>query len=181
MTIRIASTGALATALVALAAGPVLAHVEPDPSTVKPGKTTTVEFVVEEGCGESPTVKLTFRVPKRAKDATPVEKAGWTATSSGREIVFEGGPSPSAEESDAFTISFTAPKKKGELVWKVVQECEEGISRWIDTSEGADNPRRSSAWARRWARTRTITRAALPQRQPRAARSFARFSVITAT
>ena len=121
-------------------AGAAAAHIEPDPNQVDPGAKATVEFSVEHGCDTSPTVKLTFKIPKGVKKATPEAKDGWDATVKGKTIVFEGGPSPAADAEDTFAISFKAPKTKTVLVWKVIQNCEEGIIRWIDTSKTAEEP-----------------------------------------
>jgi uncharacterized protein YcnI len=130
---------AVAAGAVLLVAAPAAAHVEPEPNRVKPGKEATVEFTTEHGCEGSPTIKMTFRVPKGVTDAAPVEQAGWTGTVEGRKVVFSGGPAP-GDEPAPFSISFTAPDKKGEMVWKVVQQCEEGVDRWIETDPEGDKP-----------------------------------------
>lgn len=137
---RVASGALLALGVVVLTAAPAAAHVEPDPSRVEPGDEATVAFVVEHGCDESPTTKLTFKIPKGVKDAEPVEKDGWSATTKGKTVVFEDPASSDVVEEDAFSISFTAPNKTTVLAWKVVQKCEVGSIRWIDTSEDAENP-----------------------------------------
>jgi periplasmic copper chaperone A len=129
---------AIATAgTVLLVAGPAFAHVEPDPSRVKPGKKTTVEFTPEHGCGESVTTRMVFKVPKGAKSATPVELDGWTATQGSGKITFASDRVPDEEAS--FGITFTAPKTKTLLAWKVVQECQDGVTRWIEGPKG-ENP-----------------------------------------
>ena len=58
---------------------------------------------------------------------------------SGGTVVFEGGPL-GAHTPDTFSITFTAPKKKTVLVWKVIQNCVVGVTRWIDTSKNANEP-----------------------------------------
>jgi uncharacterized protein YcnI len=130
---------AFAVAGLALLAAPALAHIEPDPNQVKPGKHVTVEFNVEHGCGTSPTIKLTFQVPKGVKSVEPQGKDGWQATASGGTVVFSGG-TLDAHTPDIFAIAFTAPKTKGLLAWKVIQQCETGKVRWIDRAKGAENP-----------------------------------------
>jgi hypothetical protein len=82
---------------------------------------------------------MTFRVPKVVTDAAPVEKDGFTATTKGRTIEFSGGSIPGEDEAP-FEISFTAPDEKTELVWKVVQRCEVGVERWIETDPEGDKP-----------------------------------------
>lgn len=135
MAVAVLTAGALA-----VAAAPAFAHVEPEPNRVKPGKQVTVEFTPEHGCGEdSPTTTMTFQVPKGVTDAEGVAPEGWEASTSGRKVVFEGGTLPYHDEA-SFGISFTAPSKKTVLAWKVVQGCEEGSVRWIETGHDAENP-----------------------------------------
>jgi len=120
-----------------LAATPAGAHIETDPSRIEPGASATVAFLVQHGCDESPTVKLKFRIPKGAADVEPQAKDGWTARTKGNTVVFAGGPLDHDTE-DSFALSFTVPDTPTVLVWKVIQKCEEGVIRWIDTSEGAE-------------------------------------------
>jgi len=111
------------------------AHVEPVPTSVKPAKAATVAFTPEHGCEDSPIVEMKFLVPKGAKDASPVAKDGWTTRSTARVVTFSGGSMPS-DATDAFSISFTAPKAKGVLTWKIIQRCEQGVERWIEPQSG---------------------------------------------
>jgi hypothetical protein len=136
--VRVAMVGALAGALVVAWAAQAGAHVEADPARVKPGKSVAVEFVNEHGCGNTPTTSMEFKVPKGVTDAQPAEKDGFTATAEDGTILFEG-ESADAEE-DSFAILFTAPSKKGLLIWKVVQRCDQKVIRWIDTEDGAKYP-----------------------------------------
>ena len=136
--LRAATVAALAGACVVVWAAQALAHIEPDPARVKPGKSATVEFVVEHGCGTSPTTRLALKIPKGVTDAQPEAKDGFTASVKGETITFEG-QSADAEE-DTFAVTFTAPSKKGLLTWKIVQRCGEKVIRWIDTAEGTEHP-----------------------------------------
>jgi len=136
--LRGATVVALAGAFVTVWAAQALAHVEPDPARVKPGKSATVKFVVEHGCSKTPTTSLAFKIPKGVTDAQPEPKDGFTTSVKGGTITFEG-QSADAEE-DTFAITFTAPSKKGLLTWKVVQRCGEKVVRWIDTSDSAKYP-----------------------------------------
>src|SRR5581483_5107720 len=115
------------------------AHIDPEPSRVKPGATGTVAFHVEHGCDQSPTIKLTFKIPKGATKVATVTKPGWDATIAKGIVVFDGG-SLAATTPDTFSITFTAPKKKTVLAWKVLQQCEGSVIRWIDTAKDAENP-----------------------------------------
>jgi periplasmic copper chaperone A len=137
---RLTVLGTVVVTLVVLA--PIAAaHIEPDPSRVEPGATATVAFTVEHGCDESPTVELAFKVPKTVKTKTvePEPKDGWETNLDGRTVTFTGGPLD-AETEDSFSITFTAPKKTTTLKWKIVQTCDEGTIRWIDTSHDAEHP-----------------------------------------
>jgi len=132
---RTAVAAAIAAGALMMTIGPAGAHVEPDPTSVKPGKAVTVAFTPEHGCDDSPITKMTFRVPRGARNATPEPKDGWEATTAGRTITFSGGSMPS-DDTDAFSISFTAPKSKVLLSWKVIQACEDGVERWIEGPDG---------------------------------------------
>ncbi|MEX2254309.1 MAG: DUF1775 domain-containing protein [Acidimicrobiia bacterium] len=137
-TTRRVAAVALATAgALVLAAGPAFAHVEADPTRVKPGKEATVEFAPEHGCDESVTTVMDFRVPNGVTDATPEALQGWSATTKGKRIVFTSDSVP--DEETSFPITFTAPDKKTVLAWKVIQRCQEGVERWIQGVDG-DTP-----------------------------------------
>ncbi len=127
-----AAIGAGALLVTAIPAG---AHVEPDPSSVKPGKTVTVGFTPEHGCEVSPIISMRFRVPRGVKNATAEPKDGWQTTATARTITFSGSSMPSGATS-AFAISFTAPPTKRVLSWKVIQSCEVGVERWIQRPDG---------------------------------------------
>lgn len=133
-TCRLGAVAIAAAAVVMLVAGPAFAHVEPDPTRVKPAKLATVEFAPEHGCGESVTTRMTFKVPKGAKNAKPVALEGWTATASGGKIIFASDKVP--DEETSFGITFTAPKTRTLLAWKVVQQCQDGVERWIEGPKG---------------------------------------------
>ena len=136
---RFAAVATLVGGCVLATALPASAHIEPKPARVKPGATATIAFNVEHGCATSPTVMLTFKIPKGATKVATVAKAGWTGTVAKGTVVFSGGSLP-ATTQDTFSISFTAPNKKTVLAWKVLQQCEQGVNRWIDTAKGAQFP-----------------------------------------
>lgn len=137
--VRLLTAAVAGVAMLVLIAGPAAAHIIPAPSSIKPGARATVAFNIEHGCGTSPTTKLTFKIPKLAKRVIPVAKTGWKEHVGGGTVVFAGGPL-GAHTEDTFSITFTAPKKKTVLVWKVIQQCVVGVTRWIDTSKNADEP-----------------------------------------
>lgn len=136
---RIAAAVAVVGACVLAMAIPASAHIDPDPAKVKPGAAATVAFNVEHGCEASPTIMLTFKITKGATKVVPVPKDGWTASVAKGTVVFSGG-SLAATTQDTFSIAFKAPNKKTVLAWKVIQQCEQGVTRWIDTAKGAEFP-----------------------------------------
>ena len=136
---RVLTVTLVAAGTVALLAGTAAAHIEPDPASVKPGKTATVAFGVEHGCDDSPTTGLEFKIPKGAKKVEAVDKDGWETSVTKKTVTFDGGSLPS-EQPDEFSIKFTAPSKKTDLTWKVVQTCEAGVTRWIEKSEDDEHP-----------------------------------------
>jgi uncharacterized protein YcnI len=136
---RLITVTLVAASALALAVGTASAHVEPDPASVKPGRTATVAFNVEHGCDGSPTTSLRFRIPNGATDVEAVAKDGWTTKVTARTVAFTGGSQPGDEPTD-YSIRFTAPSDKTDLVWKVIQRCETGVTRWIEPSEQDEFP-----------------------------------------
>lgn len=134
--IPVALIGVVATFTFAVPAG---AHIEPYPSSVKPGSTNTVEFGIEHGCDGSPTTKLAFQIPKGASKVTPQGATGWTGEVTGRVVAFTGGPLDANTSRKIGEIEFTAPKKTGTLYWKVVQTCEVGETRWLSKNKKSDH------------------------------------------
>jgi uncharacterized protein YcnI len=131
---RAAVATLVATGAFVLSALPAWAHVEPDPARVRPGKKVTVEFTPADACDGSVTTQMRFRVPAGVTGAKPVQQPGWSATVAGRTITFASDKVPDAETS--FGITFTAPKSKTLLSWKVVQGCQDGLVRWIQGPKG---------------------------------------------
>lgn len=107
---------------------------------------------VPHGCKGSPTVKIRVRIPEGLIGVKPQPKAGWKLdtikgdyTSSYtlhgaevkagvKEIVWSGGPLPDEHYDEFMFISYLtdALKPNTTLHFPVVQECEEGVARWID-------------------------------------------------
>ena len=144
----------LAPALLALAAGPALAHVtlEAQEAAV-PGSYKAV-FRVGHGCEGKPTIKIRVQIPEGVIAVKPQPKPGWTLekvkgayaksydyygtpTSEGvKEVVWTGG-SLADDEYDEFVLRayLTGDLKTGTtLYFPVVQECPDGAAeRWIET------------------------------------------------
>lgn len=109
-------------------------------------------FSVPHGCNGSATTKIRVRIPEGVVGVKPQPKAGWTLqtvkgdyakphtlrgaqVSSGvKEVVWTGGPLLD-EHYDEFVFSgylsgTLTPNTT--LYFPVVQECEQGVARWID-------------------------------------------------
>ncbi|MDP2358851.1 MAG: DUF1775 domain-containing protein [Beijerinckiaceae bacterium] len=102
---------------------------------------------VPHGCNGSPTLRLRMRLPKAVTGFRPQPKEGWTITLSGegatREVAWSGRLSATQTGSFAVSIDIDASVKPGQIVYfPVVQECEKGVSRWIDVKgrPSADSP-----------------------------------------
>ena len=70
----LASAGVVVAALLAIA-GPVSAHIDPDPAQARAGSRVTVGFTVEHGCEGSPTTQLDMRLPE-ALESTIFARGG---------------------------------------------------------------------------------------------------------
>ena len=140
------------TALAALSASPAAAHVTLENKQAAVGSYYKAVFAVPHGCAGSPTVKLRVQIPEGVIGVKPMPKPGWTVetvkgkyaveyehhgskVSEGvKEIVWSGGKLAD-DNFDEFVISTFLTdtlKPNTTLYFPVVQECEQGMSRWID-------------------------------------------------
>lgn len=108
---------------------------------------------VPHGCKGSPTISVRVQIPDGVTGVKPQPKPGWTVatvkaklaqpvdnghggqiTEGVREIVWSGGRLQD-EHYDEFAFMARLPKAANTtLYFPVVQECEQGVSRWIDRS-----------------------------------------------
>jgi periplasmic copper chaperone A len=134
--------------VVAISVGAVLlggsgtadAHIDPKPASVKPGSTTTVTFSVTHGCKESPTTKLSIKLPAGVKASNPGAPKGFTGEIENNVATFTGGTL--AAKGD-FKLTLTFPKEVGVLSFPTVQTCDKGSTSWIGISTKA-NPKPDS-------------------------------------
>ena len=143
-------------ALAALVVSPASAHVTLEKRQAPVGSYYKAVFAVPHGCAGSPTVKLRVQIPEGVIGIKPMPKPGWTldmvkgkyATeyelhgsklSEGvKEVVWSGGKLPD-DHYDEFVMSTFLTgglKPNSTLYFPVVQECEQGVSRWIDIPAG---------------------------------------------
>jgi uncharacterized protein YcnI len=144
-------------ALAALAASPAIAHVTLEKRQAPVGSYYKAVFAVPHGCSGSATVKLRVQIPEGVIGIKPMPKPGWTLeTVKGKyateyelhgsklsegvkEVVWSGGKLPEHHYDEFVVSTFLTGglKPNSTLYFPVVQECEQGVSRWIDIpSEG---------------------------------------------
>jgi uncharacterized protein YcnI len=135
------------------------AHVTLETQSAPVGSFYKAVLRVPHGCAGSPTRKLRVRVPDGLLDAKPEPKAGWTLTTSTgnydkayslygrpvksgvREITWTGELPDAFYDEFVFVGYLAKDLPVGKiLAIPVVQECAQGVSRWIDApSSGAGN------------------------------------------
>jgi uncharacterized protein YcnI len=143
----------------ALSAAPAAAHVLLENKEAAVGSQIKAVFIVPHGCSNTDTLKLRVKIPEGVIAVEPESKEGWTvATTKGKyaadydyqggkvsegvqEVDWSGGRVP-AKTRDTFTVDLVLTdtlKPDTTLYFPVVQECEQGVSRWIEIPpEGSD-------------------------------------------
>lgn len=142
----------------ALAASPAAAHITLETKQATVGSYYKAVFAVPHGCKGSPTVKIRVQIPEGVIAVKPMPKAGWSVDvvegkyaseydyhgnklSSGvKEVSWSGGKLPDHNYDEFVISSFltSSLKPNTTLYFPVVQECETGVSRWIEIpTEGA--------------------------------------------
>ena len=142
----------LLTAVAVLAASSASAHVTLETRQATIGSSYKAVFAVPHGCAGSATIKVRVQIPEGVIAVKPMPKAGWNVeTIKGKyaadyaydgaklsegvkEVVWSGGKLPD-DNYDEFVLSTFlsgALKPNTTLYFPVVQECEQGISRWIE-------------------------------------------------
>ena len=139
-------------AVAVLSAPAANAHVTLQGREATIGSSYKAVFMVPHGCAGSATDKIRVQIPEGVIDAKPMPKAGWNLEvikgkyaseydfhgaklSEGvKEVVWSGGKLPD-DFYDEFVVStfLTGTLKPNTVLYfPVVQECEQGVSRWID-------------------------------------------------
>jgi len=135
-----------------LAASSASAHISLENKQATVGGYYKAVFTVPHGCAGSATVKIRVQVPEGVIGVKPMPKAGWnievikgkyaadydfhgSKLSEGvKEVMWSGGKLLD-QNYDEFVISSYLTdglKPNTTLYFPVVQECEQGVSRWID-------------------------------------------------
>ena len=138
--------------LATLAMSPATAHITLEAKQATIGASYKAVFAVPHGCAGSATIKIRVQIPEGVIAVKPMPKAGWNVESiSGKyateydyhgrkfsegvtEVDWSGGKL-SDQNYDEFVIhTFLTDtlKPNTTLYFPVVQECEQGVSRWIE-------------------------------------------------
>lgn len=147
-------TTILAAALFVLAAGSASAHVTLEAGEAPAGSTYKAILRVPHGCEGAATVKVTVRIPEGVIAVKPMPHAGWsvetvkgkyakaydyygTALDQGVTEISWSGSLPD-EYYDEFVLRGMLANEltaHSTLYFLVVQECENGVERWIEIPE----------------------------------------------
>lgn len=149
-------------ALALAAAAPASAHITLETRAAAVGSYYKAVLRVPHGCKGSATTAVKVRIPEGVISIKPQPKAQWkidmtkgdyaaaytlhgaTITSGVKELSWTGGPLPDDYYDEFVFQAYLAPSLKAgdTLYFPVVQECEQGVDRWIDTSgaKDVDNP-----------------------------------------
>jgi uncharacterized protein YcnI len=139
-------------ALATIAAWPASAHITLENRQATIGEGYKAVFMVPHGCAGSATVKIRVQIPEGVIAVKPMPKPGWNveaikgkyaaeydyhgskSAEGVKEVVWSGGKLAD-DNYDEFVIStfLTAGLKPNTMLYfPTVQECEQGVSRWID-------------------------------------------------
>jgi len=139
-----------------LAATSASAHISLENRQATIGAPYKAVFAVPHGCAGSATIKIRVQIPEGVIAAKPMPKAGWSLDvvngkyaaqydyhggklSEGvKEVVWSGGKLPDHNYDEFVVSTFLTGglKPNSMLYFPVVQECEQGIIRWIDIPDG---------------------------------------------
>lgn len=146
------NVSALLGAMMLAACGTASAHITLETSEAPLSSTYKAVLRVGHGCDGSPTIAIRVRIPDGMIAVKPMPKQGWELTTKiepypepvkyfevmltegVREIAWTGGKLPD-EWYDEFVFRGRLPDDEGAgttLWFPVVQECEQGIHRWIE-------------------------------------------------
>jgi periplasmic copper chaperone A len=142
---------AFCAAMLFVAPGAALAHVTLEQQEAPAESTYKAVLRVGHGCEGSPTTAIRVRIPDGVIAVKPMPKPGWELetkrepyaepvayyddmlTEGVREIIWSGGTLPD-DWYDEFVFRVRLPKGEpgSTLYFPTVQECAEGVHRWIE-------------------------------------------------
>jgi len=149
--------GALSAAIIAVATT-ALAHSTLETSQASPNSTYKGVLRVPHGCKGSDTTAVRVQIPDGVLDVKPMPKPGWRLevrqggydhpqTLNGakvdrgvREISWSGGDLPDAYYDEfIFRAYLSSSLKAGDtLYFPTIQECKQGMTRWIEKTDSDD-------------------------------------------
>jgi uncharacterized protein YcnI len=139
-----------------LVASSAHAHITLENRQATVGSGYKAVFAVPHGCAGSATIKIRIQIPEGVIAVKPMPKPGWsletvkgkystpydyhgTTLSEGvKEVMWSGGKLAD-DNYDEFVLSTFLTgslKPNTTLYFPVVQECEQGTSRWIEIPQG---------------------------------------------
>lgn len=140
-------------------ASPAFAHITLDNQQAVVGSYYKAVFKVPHGCKGSPTTRIRVQIPPGVISVKPQPKAGWKlalvqgkyarsyalhgaqVTSGVREVSWSGNLPDNYYDEFMFQAYLTSDLPAGTVVrFPVVQECEKGVSRWIETGDQSEQP-----------------------------------------
>lgn len=155
---RLLQFASVATALSAVCL-PASAHVVLANAQSSPGNYYKAVFSAAHGCKGSPTVRIRIRIPDGVIAVKPQPKPGWkletsegdypkayslhgAQVSSGVREVSWAGLLPDAYFDEFVFQAYLSNDLRagGVVLFPVVQECEQGVTRWIDAEESSATP-----------------------------------------
>jgi periplasmic copper chaperone A len=136
----------------ALSASAADAHVTLENRQATPASYYKAVFAVPHGCAGSPTIRIRVQIPEGVIAVKPMPKPGWTVetvkgkypasyelhgatiTEGVREVTWSGGRLADDNYDEFVLATFLTGSLKPDttLYFPVVQECEQGASRWIE-------------------------------------------------
>ena len=135
------------------------AHITLEQREAPVGASYKAVFRVPHGCGASPTVKVRVRIPDGVIGVKPMPKPGWQLDVVKGQYdkaytMFHGSVSEGVKEVDwsgrlpddyydefVLSVYLTDELVPGHMLYfPVVQECENGIHRWIEIPQEGKSP-----------------------------------------
>ena len=152
-------------AVATLMASSASAHVTLENRQATIGAGYKAVFAVPHGCAGSATIKIRVQIPEGVIAVKPVPKPGWNveaitgkyaaaydyqgaSISEGtKEVVWSGGKLADHHYEEFVIGTFLADglKPNTMLYFPTVQECEQGVSRWIDIPADPAHPHDSKS------------------------------------
>jgi uncharacterized protein YcnI len=162
---RRTTLAAIGLSVATLATSSANAHVTLENRQATVGSYYKAVFAVPHGCAGSATIRIRVQIPEGVIAVKPMPKVGWSVeTTKGkyatsyelhgatisegvREVTWSGGKLADDNYDEFVLASFLTGSLKPNttLYFPVVQECEQGASRWIDIPQEGKSEGKSPA------------------------------------